>query len=206
MDNPGLNDGFEYNLGDQIIRKCDVFRDLGVQVDASLTFAHHINSIRLNCHRLIGLCFRCFVLREMSPYLNFWKVYIVPIILYCSPLFGLNTVTNINNIEKIQKYFTRRLFHRLHPNVPVPDYRSRLSLFELISLEVLILKTDLITLYKIMHNHYLLNNVSVNFSYHCPTRLITPRVNTSLSRDFYFFSVNQAVEQCCFKPCFQFIV
>ena len=38
-----------------------------------------------------------------------------------------------------------------------------------------------------MHNHYLLSNVSVNFSSHCPTRLITPRVNTSLSRDFYFF-------------------
>ena len=104
-----------YSIADRRINKCSVFRDLGLYVDTHLTFETHVQHIRLKCHRLIGLCFRLFALRDLSAYLMFWKVYVVPIIMYCIPLFGLVSISNINNIERIQRYFTRRLFYRLFP-------------------------------------------------------------------------------------------
>ena len=181
-----FNDSFDYKLGAENIQKCQLFRDLGVQIDGALKFAYHVQNIRSRCHRLIGLCFKCFVLRESHPYLQFWKVYVLPIILYCSPLFGLCNISNVNNLEKVQKYFTRRLFFRLYPNLPVPNYRLRLLQFNLLSIEVLMLKVDLVTLYKIINGSYSLSNISVVFSNHCPTRILVPRVNTTLRRDFYF--------------------
>ena len=58
----------------------------------------------------------------------------------------------MSNIENIQKYFTRRLFHKLHGKRPRPHYSDRLKLFHLHSLESYIIKSDLLLLYKILHD------------------------------------------------------
>jgi hypothetical protein len=58
----------------------------------------------------------------------------------------------MSNIENIQKYFTRRLFHKIHGKGPRPHYSDRLKLFHLHSLESYIIKSDLLLLYKILHD------------------------------------------------------
>ena len=88
-----------YEISKEPIKKCTDRGDLGLHVDSYLNFELHVQHIRLSCDRLIGLCFRFFALRDPSLYLMFWKVYVLPIILYCSLVFGLSTVSNINNIE-----------------------------------------------------------------------------------------------------------
>ena len=56
----------------------------------------------------------------------------------------------IKEIEKIQKYFTRRLFMKIRPNEPRLSYAERMELFKFKSLEFLIIKTELGTLFKLM--------------------------------------------------------
>ena len=71
-----------------------------------------------------------------------FKIYIIPIIEYCSPLYYPIHQKEINNIESIQRYFTKKLFkkshsqcyiHRLH-NLGLPSLESRLILLDLLHL------------------------------------------------------------------------
>ena len=75
----------------------------------------------------------------------------LPILSYGVPIYFTNTKNCMNNVEKIQKYFTRRLFHKIHGKTPRPQYSERLKLFNLHSLESNIIKLDLLLLYKILH-------------------------------------------------------
>ena len=75
----------------------------------------------------------------------------LPLLSYGIPIYFTNTKNCMSNIEKIQKYFTRRLFHKIHGKVPRPHYSDRLKLFHLHSLESYIIKLDLLLLYKILH-------------------------------------------------------
>jgi hypothetical protein len=77
---------------------------------------------------------------------------VLPLLSYGIPIYFTNTKKCMSNIENIQKYFTRRLFHKLHGKRPRPHYSDRLKSFHLHSLESHIIKLDLLLLYKIVHD------------------------------------------------------
>ena len=105
-----------YELNGDTLRKADSFRDLGLEVDSSLSFKVHVQNIRVLCYRLINLCFKYFIIREPAPFIRFYRVYVVPIVIYCSSIYVFVSISNIKNVERIQKYFTKRLYARIHPN------------------------------------------------------------------------------------------
>ena len=106
---------FSYNVGDFPLRVERFFRDLGVIIDADLKFDLHVHHVVVSSFRLINLLFRIFSLDSVNLYLKFYAAYVIPAILYCSPLYSESSVRNMNAIESIQKYFTRRLYSRVHP-------------------------------------------------------------------------------------------
>ena len=57
------------------------------------------------------------------------------------------------NVEKVQKRFTRKLYTRIKPQVPVPSYSNRLIEFNIHSLEDRYIYFDLITLFRIINGN-----------------------------------------------------
>lgn len=81
-----------------------------------------------------------------------YKRYVRPILDYCSIVWNPHHISDINTIEKVQKYFTRKI---LHSSTPITlEYLMLLGLEFLVqnSLELQHLWSDLGIEYKIVHN------------------------------------------------------
>ena len=92
--------------------------------------------------------------------------YVRPILEYASSIWNPQLKTNIDCIERVQKYFTRRACKRCR--IPFNSYADRLYKLNLQSLEYRRLITDLTTTFKITHK--LLEITSTDFfsSTHIP--------------------------------------
>ena len=73
-------------------------------------------------------------------------VYVRPIVEYCSPVWSPCTVLNINNIESVQRTFTKRL-----SGMRSLSYNGRLSLLGLEQFELRRIRADLTMCFKIVH-------------------------------------------------------
>ena len=76
-----------------------------------------------------------------------YKTYIRSILEYCTQLWNPYLIGEIIEIEKVQKYFTKRL-----PGMKSLNYNDRLQHLKLDSLELRRLNADLMMYYKIVHD------------------------------------------------------
>ncbi len=110
-----------------------------------------------------------------------------------SSVWNPHLVSDINRIEKVQKYFTRILFNRCFFFFPGadPSYPSRLSLFGLEFLEIRRAKIELLLYFKIIHNFTCLDPSllappsSLSSIYGYFTLKISPRSTKSRSNSFF---------------------
>ena len=109
----------------------------------------------------------------------------LPIIVYCSSVYSSTSITNINQLEKIQRYFTTRLYFRMYPKSAKISYNNRLSLFHLEPLESYLYKIDLHNMYRILHGDLSVPSVKVSYSSLRPNRLCVSKVCRALRRSFY---------------------
>ena len=87
---------------------------------------------------------RIFNTKRASLYVDLFNLYINPIVTYGSVVYGSAGIGILNEIEKIMKYFTKRLWIRWNSN-KVPLYASRLKFYNLKSLEEQCIRCDLIS-------------------------------------------------------------
>jgi hypothetical protein len=88
---------------------------------------------------------KCFVSRDTATLLKAFKVYVRPILEYCSSIWSPHFIKDIELIESVQRRFTKRL--RGLWNV---TYDERLKIAKLDRLEVRRLRLDLIMTFKIL--------------------------------------------------------
>lgn len=160
-------------------------RDLGVQVDVDFKFRSHINSIANKCFKLLYFCFKFLTIKNKSIQLKFYKSYVLPIIDYGSCVYSPQQKILINQLESVQKYFTRKV---LTGNQNL-SYSQRLKILNLESLEIRRIKLDLLTLFKIKNNLAHTNDIIFRNSYlsviHCNTRLQSNFSNTSVRYNYF---------------------
>ena len=113
-------------------------------------------------------------------------VYVRPLLEYSSQVWSPSLLTLINEIEKVQKKFTKRLLGLQNLN-----YCERLQILKLKSLEHRRLIIDLVTCYNIIHNNIIItrNNfftfsTSTNLRGH-PFRLSIPIIKNNTHRNFF---------------------
>ena len=87
------------------------------------------------------------------------------------PIYFSNTQNGISNLEKIQKYFTRRPFNKVYGQAPRPHYSQRLKSLNLDSIESHCIKTELSLLYNLL-NDLIDSFFKPTFSSHKPTRFV----------------------------------
>ena len=148
-----LHIGFEnprmvYYLGGVPLINVPCMRDLGVVVSDTLNFRAHLNDIIAKAYRRLNLMFRVFSIHDPSVFVRAYSTYVRPLLEYCSAVWSPYFVQDITNIERVQKYFTRRLFRMC--NFSEKEYTERLHDLGLESLEVRRLRADLVLCFQIV--------------------------------------------------------
>ena len=105
-------------------------RDLGVTMSADGSFSEHIKKTSLAARNMCSWILRTFRDRSHSLMLTTWKSLVLPILDYCSQLWSPQKKGEIQQIEDIQRSFTRKIHSHGRES-----YWERLSNLHLYSLE-----------------------------------------------------------------------
>ena len=79
-----------------------------------------------------------------------FKVYVRPIVETCSSTFVITSKKEVEQLESVQRRFTKAAFGRSFPGEDIPDYRERCQRLELDTLEERRIRSDLILAKKIL--------------------------------------------------------
>ena len=141
------NPKFNYTINEFEILSVNHVRDLGVIIDESLKFNFQVQSIVSKAYQRLGILFRGFTSRDPVLLTRAYTTFVRPVLEYCSVVWSPYLLKDLDAIEGVQRYFTRRIYsHRSF------TYHERLRLLGLESLEVRRLRFDLIMCFKIIHN------------------------------------------------------
>ena len=121
-------------------------KDLGILMSADCTFRDHINKMCQSAKNMCSWILRTFESRCSNLMLTLWKTLVIPILDYCSQLWCPTLKGEIQQIEELQKNFTRKI----HMENRGDDYWDRLASLHLYSLERRRERYRIIYVWKIM--------------------------------------------------------
>jgi hypothetical protein len=176
-----------YTIQNRAIVGSGLVKDLGVLVDPDLTFAPHIRDFVSRAKRRSSLIFRCFLTRDVSNLKRAFITYIRPLLEYASPVWSPSLHYLIQEIEGVQRSFTKRL-----PGLGELTYPERLSRLGLQSLEHRRLIADLVLCYNVVHGYSSLDvNQFFKFSKnpHHKYRFTIPLTKNKVKRFFLSYRI-----------------
>ena len=119
-----------------------------------------------------------------------FNVYVRPILEYNSPVWNPFLTQDVNSIEYVQRFFTRRAFRRC--KIPYSSYEDRLNKINAVKLSTRRQTTDHIMTYKILNNLVDIPVTDILRYRNTPYRLRghnlaleAPRRNSSSARNFF---------------------
>jgi len=83
-------------------------RDLGVLIDAQLSFKPHVNVIVAKAHMRAGQIglLRCFLSRDTETLVRAFITHVRPLLEYCTPIWSPYSVGMIKRVESVQREIT----------------------------------------------------------------------------------------------------
>ena len=126
-----LRDRSEYAICGKVILPSGTVRDLGILYDDNLCFYEYINDIVAKAFQRVNLLFRSFISGNASILVKAYITYVRPLLEYCTYIWSSFQLYLIQKLERVQKYFTRRLLFK--SQLP---YLARLDTLKLESLEI----------------------------------------------------------------------
>lgn len=127
----------------------DGVRDLGFQVDPSLSFSHHVAIIARKARSIVNSIFRAITSRDWSQLVQAFSTYCLPVLEYGSPVFAGMSRAHCGQLESVQRYFTQRVFKRCL--LARTSYMQRLKFLSLTALESRRDFADLRFLHAVLH-------------------------------------------------------
>ena len=176
----------QFHLANNTCPHSNLVKDLGLLIDPALKFTNHILDLSKRARQRSSLIFRCFISHDSNILIRAFKTYIRPLLEYSSPVWNPSKISLIENIESVQRSFTKRL-----PGLSNLSYSSRLSKTKLQSLEHRRLIADLITCFNIVKGFSSINlsdlfTPSHNLSSRGhPLRLQVPIAKNSTRHNFF---------------------
>ena len=139
-----------YSLNGIILNKSETVRDLGILMCPNLLFDKHVKNIIQKAESRVNNIMRCFKCTEIQFLTKAFSTYVLPLLESASEVWNPTTSGLRNELEKVQRTFTRRVFHRAHlQEIPYPE---RLIFLGLENLEYRRSVRDLTFLFKAVHN------------------------------------------------------
>ncbi len=144
------NPKMSYTFGNQDIPNVESVRDLGVLMNANLSFDQHIETIAKGANVTANLILRMFKCKKHDFMMQMFNTFVRPKLEYASQIWNPHYANLVNRVEKVQRKFTKRLPER---SLRI-SYNQRLLSLKCSTLELRRLHLDLIFLYKILHGHF----------------------------------------------------
>jgi len=192
------NSYFSYTINGSHISAADAVSDLGVIMDPILKYDAHINNLVGKGFQRVGVLFRGFASRSARVLKQAYVTFIRPVLEYGSSVWSPHLLKHINAIERVQKYFTRRI-----PALSDLSYPERLAAIDLEPLELRRLKADLILYYKCFHNlialpsdTYFYESEQSSSTRSGGNRLLRPQCNTNCFNNDFLTDVYLAGMPC----------
>ena len=91
----------------EIINPSDNVLDLGIFMSSNCSFEFHIPNLYKKCSNLSGWILRTFTTRDNITMMTLFKSLVLPRLDYGSQLWSPNLVKHIDQLEKIQRSFTK---------------------------------------------------------------------------------------------------
>ena len=135
----------EYFLQGRALKFVTAHRDLGVNVDTSLRFHHHIRVVAAKAGGLANCLLRSTVCRSPEFMLSLYVAHIRPLIEYASCVWNTGYCGDCRLLESIQRRWTRNI-----DGLSDVDYGGRLRSLDLFSVKGRLLRADLIKYWKIL--------------------------------------------------------
>ncbi len=145
------NPKIPYALNGVEIKAVSTCRDLGVNISDDLSFSNQCLSMSSKAFRDINILFKCFLTTDCETLALAYKTFVRPTLDYCSSVWEPLYLKDLDKLERVQRYFTRRLYVRCGYNC-ADSYLTRLKVLNFESLEERRLKTDLLMVFRIVHN------------------------------------------------------
>ena len=114
----------------EVIQIKDTAKDLGVLATNDLEFREHINNITTSSKIIMGMLLRTFNTREKEPMIKMFNAYIKSKLEYCCIVWSPVKQEYINELEDIQKIFTKKI-----DGMEGLNYHERLKKLNMYSLE-----------------------------------------------------------------------
>merc|ERR1711888_205015 len=99
---------YKNSNGEEIEIK-ETAKDLGVTATNNLMFREHIGRITTSSKVIMGMLLRTFSTREREPMIRMFNSYIKSKLEYCSVVWSPSVKKGINDIEIIQRTFTKKI-------------------------------------------------------------------------------------------------
>jgi hypothetical protein len=134
-----------YNFSGSQIPVVSVVRDLGVFLSSNFSFSHHCNVICSRASSKVGLIHRVFSTKSLCFMRKMFISHVRPILEYASEVWSPLNLDDIDNIERIQRRYTKRIV-----GLSQLTYAERLVSCDLEPLELRRLHADLKMTFKII--------------------------------------------------------
>ena len=119
-----------YSSNNIQIEKSSHVKDLGIYLSEDMSCKYHISQMTESASNFASWLLRTFITREKEVMLLLLKTYLVPRLEYCSPVWSPTKISEIEQVESVQRSFTRNI-----ENLEGLNYHDRLKHLKLFSLQ-----------------------------------------------------------------------
>ena len=149
---------FQYNVADDItLRPVHQLQDLGILMSSDLSWSPHIRAIANKARHKASWVHSVFHTRTASVMLTLYKSMVRSLLKYCCPLWHPIKISDIQELESVQKAFTARI-----SGIKDMHYWDRLVHLSLMSLQRRRERYIILHMWKILHG-YTSNDLNVQF-------------------------------------------
>jgi hypothetical protein len=138
-----------YFLDSMQLEARDKIRDLGITFSPSLSFDQYIDLIAKSAKGMVNFAFRALKTDDEQLLVRAYTCYIRPRLEYATPVWNSTLKKQVNALECVQRYFTRRVF--LRSSSPMIAYPDRLKCLNLDTLEKRRALNDLLMIHRTIH-------------------------------------------------------
>ena len=182
---------FAYELISSPLAKFLNVNDLGVVFDSKLRFLDHITKIRSKGMQMLGILYRFRDIRDPAALKLYYTSIVLPIVEYCSPVWGMSAVSNLALLNRVQSFFARIVRGRVFTMRQFSTHQV-LEQLGLQSLSERRHRSDLLFLYDLYHKRIACPSLSATLQRR------EPRRDTRLTAFFEVPRPRIEVERRCF--------
>ena len=140
----------DLNIDNHVLMETEAIKDLGIIITKDLKWHHHIMQIKAKAFQRSRHILKSFNSNNIWTLLKAYKSYVRPIAEYGSTIWNPYLAKDIQAVESIQRFFTKKICCRAR--IPFCSYNDRLYKLNIRSLQYRRLESDIILTYKIIHN------------------------------------------------------